>query len=119
MGIHAYVSATVHRLFQSYASSLGLKIADVAHLLILRELLQAESPASEGSLTGDRPADGPSDKKVTVYPTSISQQRFSALAKSRGMSTSELARRLIERELEDRWLATVLRRPRDGSPSTT
>lgn len=116
--IHGYVCADVHGRFEAYRREIGLTSGSaLLTLLVLRELniqrLRASPPRSR-----DGVAPMPRESKVSAYIDADKVTEFKALSDGLGRSTSDCAADLIARELEERWLETVLKaRAAEGAGS--
>lgn len=116
--IHGYVCADVHGRFEAYRREIGLTSASaLLTLLVLRELnIQRLSVSPPRTRDGAVPM--PRESKVSAYIDADKVTEFKALSDALGRSTSDCAADLIARELEERWLETVLRTgPAQGAGS--
>lgn len=104
--IHGYVCADVHGRFEAYRREIGLTSGSaLLTLLVLRELKLQRLGTSR---TRDGTAPMPRESKVSAYIDADKVTEFKALTDALGRSTSDCAADLIARELEERWLETVL-----------
>ncbi|MFN3817359.1 hypothetical protein [Blastomonas sp.] len=103
--IHGYVCPDVHCQFEAYRRHLGLtSSSSLLTLLVIREIKVKRLASS-----GVRVRDGqPRTAKVSAYIDSGKAQAFKGLIEQLGRSASECAADLVERELEERWLETVI-----------
>ncbi|MGE5562926.1 MAG: hypothetical protein ACM3ZV_06390 [Bacillota bacterium] len=117
--IHGYVCADVHGRFEAYRREIGLTSGSaLLTLLVLRELNIQRLGASPPSRPRDGAAPMPRESKVSAYIDADKVTEFKALSDTLGRSTSDCAADLITRELEERWLETVLKTgPAEGAGS--
>jgi hypothetical protein len=105
--IHGYVCADVHGRFEAYRREIGLTSGSaLLTLLVLRELQLQRLGALP--LTRDGTVSMPRESKVSAYIDADKFAEFKGLSDALGRSTSDCAADLIARELEERWLKTVL-----------
>lgn len=106
MQAYAYVSAQVGRDFDGYARMCGLTSkSELLKLLIERELRIRRLGRPE-CRTAHRPAGR--DSKITAHLPSELSDRFAAHTLTLGYSKSSAAALLVERELQERWLANAI-----------
>jgi hypothetical protein len=116
--IHGYVCADVHGRFEAYRREIGLTSGSaLLTLLVLRELnIQRLSASPPRARDGVAPI--PRESKVSAYIDADRAAEFKALSDGLGRSTSDCAADLVARELEERWLETVLKsQPAQGPGS--
>lgn len=106
--IHGYVCSDVHGRFEAYRRELGLTSGSaLLTLLVLREI-----KLQRLATTASRVRDGhPRSAKVSAYIDSGKVQAFKRFIDQLGRSASDCAADLVERELEERWLETILETP--------
>lgn len=116
--IHGYVCADVHGRFEAYRREIGLTSGSaLLTLLVLRELNIQRLSASPPR-TRDGAAPMPREAKVSAYIDADKVAEFKGLSDGLGRSTSDCAADLIARELDERWLETILKtRPAEGAGS--
>lgn len=106
--IHGYVCSHVHERFEAYRRKLGLTSGSaLLTLLVLREIkLQRLATAATRVRDGQ-----PRSAKVSAYIDSGKIQAFKGFIDQLGRSASDCAADLVERELEERWLETIIETP--------
>lgn len=109
--IHGYVCNDVHGRFEAYRRELGLTSASaLLTLLVLREIkLQRLATAATRVRDGQ-----PRSAKVSAYIDSGKVQAFKGFIDQLGRSASDCAADLMERELDERWLETIIETPALG-----
>ena len=104
--IHGYVRPNTKSKFEAYRRGIGLTSAsELLTLLILREI-EVKRLANTQSLAASGP---PRDSKVSAYVDPARALQFKEHINSLGRTSSDSAAALIERELEEQWLAAALR----------
>lgn len=103
--IHGYVCSEVHGRFEAYRRELGLTSGSaLLTLLVLREIKLQRLAAAP-----TRVRDGqPRSAKVSAYIDSGKVQAFKGFIDQLGRSASDCAADLVERELEERWLESII-----------
>ena len=103
--VHAYVQPVVHDKFESYVSKIGFSSSSaLLTLLILREI-QIERLAAIAEVALNNL---PKGSKISAYVHSARAEQFRARTATLGRSQSACAAELVLREIEERWLESVL-----------
>jgi antitoxin component of RelBE/YafQ-DinJ toxin-antitoxin module len=117
--ITARLSPDIRDRFARYAAEVGLDASELARLLIVREMLVQRLPRpvkSQANIAG-RAAKRYGERKLTAhFHLSKKVSEFDRYARAQSLSRAAAARRIVERELHEEWLAKAFAwTPRKGT----
>jgi hypothetical protein len=116
--INARLSPEIRERFDDYAAGLGLDAAELARLLIVRELRVRRISMPGGNPQGPSKASTTTGHRKLTAHFHLSEQvaEFDRYANERGLSRAAAAKLIFERELREMWLAKAFSWSPRGRP---
>jgi hypothetical protein len=103
--INARLPRKFRALFDQYSAEVGLDAAELARLLIVREMhVQRIVPRRRRKPVTNRSASTPYRKLTAHFHHAASIAGFDRYARSHGLSRANAAKLIFEHELKERWL---------------
>src|SRR5271157_1165308 len=104
--INARLSPRIRDRFDDYAAKLGLDAAELARLLIVRELRVRRILMSSNPQAPSKASTATGHRKLTAHFHRAEQvAEFDRYANAHGLSRAAAAKLIFERELRETWLA--------------